>query len=60
MGRIRMERKHHHPVRKQADFHLVFHYKRVYSTSWDEKQMNAGHRVCILLRLTQKSGKWVL
>ena len=31
-GRIRIERKRHYPMRKQADFYLVFHYKRVYRT----------------------------
>jgi hypothetical protein len=32
MGRIRVKRKRHHPMRKQADFHMVFLYKRVYRT----------------------------
>jgi hypothetical protein len=30
--RIRIERKRHHPMRKQADFHVVFLYKIVYRT----------------------------
>jgi hypothetical protein len=32
MGRIRIELKRHYPMRKQADFHMVFLYKRVYGT----------------------------
>jgi len=32
MGRIRIECKRHYPMRKQADFHLVFLYKIVYRT----------------------------
>ena len=32
MGRIRIERKRHYPMRKQADFYLVSRYKRVYRT----------------------------
>jgi len=31
-GWIRIERRRHYPMRKQADFYLVFHYKRVYRT----------------------------
>jgi hypothetical protein len=31
-GWIRIERKQHHPMRKQADFYVVFHYERVYGT----------------------------
>jgi len=31
-GRIRIERKRHHPMRKQADFYLVLLYKRIYRT----------------------------
>jgi hypothetical protein len=32
IGRIRIELKQHHPMRKQADFHVVFLYKIVYRT----------------------------
>jgi len=31
-GRIRIERERHYPMRKQADFHMVFHYKKVCRT----------------------------
>ncbi len=31
-GRIRIERKRHHPMRKHADFYLVLLYKRIYRT----------------------------
>jgi hypothetical protein len=37
MGRIRIEREQHHPLRKQADFHMVFHYKKSYRTFIGEK-----------------------
>jgi hypothetical protein len=32
MGRIRIERKRQYPMRKQADFHVVFLYKIIYRT----------------------------
>jgi hypothetical protein len=32
MDQIGIERNQYHPMRKQADFHMVFLYKRVYRT----------------------------
>jgi len=54
--RIGVERKRHHPMRKQADFHMVFLYKRVCQEPLkEEKQMNADYCMCILLRLRKKA-----